>query len=196
MNIGLYFGTFNPIHVGHLIIAQHIAQYAPIDKVWLVVTPRNPLKDKESLLADYHRLELVRRAIQDNPLLEPCDIEFKLEKPSYTVHTLAYLEDKYPQHRFSLIMGEDNFRGLHKWKQHEVILERFPVLVYPRSLPSEEPDQAITLPKSTAGVQIIDAPLMQISASFIRKSISRGNDVRYLLTEPVHHYVDEMNFYR
>lgn len=196
MQIGLYFGTFNPIHVGHLIIANHFAQFANLDKVWLVVTPRNPLKEKESLLADYHRLELARRAIDDNFHLEVSDIEFKLEKPTYTVNTLAYLAEKYPKNSFSLIMGEDNLRGISKWKNHNVILKNYPILVYPRSIQENETHMKDIIFPPAADIRLIDAPLMHLSASFIRAAIAQGKDVRYLLTPPVLKYIDEMNFYR
>jgi len=200
MKIGLYFGTFNPIHVGHLVIANHMAQYAELDEVWLVVTPRNPMKEKDSLLADYHRLALVNRAIEDNNKLKSSDIEFKLERPSYTSYTLAYLKDKYPKHEFDLIMGEDNLRTFHKWKNHEAIIENHRLLVYPRLLTLQEEARVIkskdNLLADHKNVKMIDAPVMKISASFIRNAIKDGKDVRYLLSEPVWNYVDEMHFYR
>lgn len=198
-NIGLYFGTFNPIHVGHLIIANHMVQHAHLDQVWFVVTPQNPLKPKASLLADYHRLALVREAVEDNDELFASNIEFDLPQPSFTIHTLVALSEKYPSDTFTIIMGEDNLNTLHKWKNHEQILEDYSVLVYPRvesdenlSVNSEEKSPLIHHQKVT----MIDAPLMKISASFIRKSIKEGRDVRYLLTEPVMKYLDEMNFYK
>lgn len=198
-HIGLYFGTFNPIHVGHLIIANHMAQYADLDQVWFVVSPENPLKPKASHLADYHRLALVRVAVEDNNRLHATNIEFDLPKPSYTVHTLAALSEKYPEHRFTLIMGEDNLNTFQKWKNYEIILEGYSVLVYPRvesdetlSVKIESRSEFLDHPKVT----MIDAPLMKISASFIRKAIKEGKDVRYLLTERVMNYVDEMNFYK
>lgn len=196
---GLYFGTFNPIHVGHLIIANHMVQYAPLDEVWFVVSPQNPLKQKASMLADYHRLALVRVAVEENPRLQASNIEFELPKPSYTIHTLAALSEKYPRHEFTLIMGEDNLNTFQKWKNHELILQDYSVLVYPRvesdeslAVKMEEKSPFLGHPRVT----MIDAPLMKISASFIRKAIAEGRDVRYLLTEPVLKYVDEMNFYR
>ena len=197
--IGLYFGTFNPIHVGHLIIANHMVQYAELDQVWFVVTPQNPLKPKASLLADYHRLALARVAVENNPLLSASNIEFDLPQPSYTIHTLVALTEKYPGYVFTIIMGEDNLNTFHKWKNHERILEDYSVLVYPRvesdenlSVNLEEKSPFLEHPKVT----MIDAPLMKISASFIRKAIKDSRDVRYLLTEPVMNYVDEMNFYK
>ena len=134
MRIGLYFGTYNPIHVGHLIIANHMAERDDMDQVWLVVTPQNPLKSNSNLLADYHRLALVKIAIDDNFNLRASDVEFNLPKPSYTVDTLAHLREQYPEHQFALIMGEDNLRTFHKWKNYEVILERHQIYVYPRPI--------------------------------------------------------------
>lgn len=197
--IGLYFGTFNPIHVGHLIIANHMVQYADLDHVWFVVSPQNPLKQKSSILADYHRLALVRIAVEDNAKLRASNIEFELDKPSYTVHTLASLSEKHSEHTFTIIMGEDNLNTFHKWKNYEQILEHHSILVYPRvesdetlAVKIEERSPFLDHPK----VRMIDAPLMKISASFIRKAIADGKDVQYLLTEKVLKYVEEMNFYR
>ena len=132
MKIGLYFGTFNPIHVGHLIIANHMAEHSDLDEIWMVVTPHNPLKKKATLLDDYQRLNLVHLATEDYLKIKPSDIEFKLSQPNYTVNTLAHLQEKYPQHTFSLIMGEDNLKSLHKWKNYDVILQNYEVYVYPR----------------------------------------------------------------
>jgi nicotinate-nucleotide adenylyltransferase len=199
MKIGLYFGTFNPIHVGHLIIANHMAQYADVDEVWLVVTPRNPMKAKDSLLADYHRLALVNRAVEDNIKLKASNIEFKLDKPSYTAHTLAYLKDKYPKHEFALIMGEDNLRTFHKWKNHEHIIEDHRLIVYPRVLTIQEEEQVVQYKgneyQNHPNVQMVEAPVMKISASFIRNAIKNKKDVRYLLSDKVWAYVEEMHFY-
>jgi nicotinate-nucleotide adenylyltransferase len=199
MNVGLYFGTFNPIHVGHLIIANYMAQYTDLDQVWMVVTPQNPMKKNHNLLEDYHRLEMVRIAVDENDKLDYCDIEFKLPKPSYTSNTLVALEEKYPQHDFNLIMGEDNLRTLHKWQNHEQILENHEIYVYPRAL-TEEEQQKIKHKKSRYAdhekVRLVKAPIMKISSSLIRKAIHEGKDVQYLLTEPVHKYCDEMNFYK
>lgn len=197
--IGLYFGTFNPIHVGHLIIANHMVEYAGISEVWFVVSPQNPLKPKASLLADYHRLALVRIAVEDNPRLNASGIEFELPQPSYTINTLMALSEKYPDYEFTIIMGEDNLNTFNKWKNHEKILEGYSILVYPRvesdenlSVRLEGKSPFIDHPR----VCMIDAPLMKISASFIRKAIKDRHDVRYLLTEPVLKYVNEMNFYK
>ena len=172
--IGLYFGTFNPIHVGHMIIANHMAQHHSIDQVWFIVSPQNPLKPKASILADFHRLALVRTAVEDNNNLRASNIEFDLPQPSYTVHTLIALKEKYPEHAFTIIMGEDNLNTLHKWKNHEEILKNHSILVYPRVESDESLSVNIQEKSALLGldnVQIVDAPLMKISASFIRKSI-------------------------
>ncbi|MCR9171424.1 MAG: nicotinate (nicotinamide) nucleotide adenylyltransferase [bacterium] len=202
--IGLYFGTFNPVHVGHLIIANYMADNTDLDEVWLVVTPQNPMKQKSSLLADYHRLALVRVGIENNPKLKASDIEFKLPIPSYTSKTLAYLKEEYADKEFALIMGEDNLRTFHKWHNHDHIIENHEIYVYPRALTIQEKEE-MTL--SLAGsdnafadhpnVHLCDeVPVMKISSSFIRKLISEKKDVQYLLTEPVFKYLDEMNFYK
>ncbi len=204
MKIGLYFGTFNPIHVGHLVIANYMAEYTDLDQVWMVVTPQNPLKDKSTLLADFHRLALVKVAIDDNTKLRASDIEFNLPKPSYTMTTLTYIKEKYPNHSFALIMGEDNLRTFHKWFNHEVILEKHKIYVYPRVLTMQEELEVVAMSadlinnyKSHINVEFCeDAPVMKVSSSFIRQSINDGKDVRYLLTEPVRKYVDEMNFFK
>lgn len=204
MNIGLYFGTFNPIHIGHLIISNYMADYTDLDQVWLVVSPQNPLKKKSSLLEDYHRLAIVKVAIDDNLKLRASDIEFKMPRPSYTSDTLAYIKDKYQEHQFHLIMGEDNLRTFHKWKNYEYILENHKIYVYPRVLTMQEEEEVEEigyLPKNELQnhenvVLCDDAPIMKVSSSFIRQAIKDGNDVRYLLTDAVHKYVDEMNFYR
>ncbi len=204
MKIGLYFGTFNPIHVGHLVIANYMADFTELDQVWLIVSPHNPLKEKSSLLTDYHRLALVKVAIDDNPKLKASDIEFNLPKPSYTATTLAYLKDKYPQHEFALIMGEDNLRTLHKWRNHDVILKNHKIYVYPRVLTLQEEAEVSSINSQVNNdfadnpnvIYCEDAPVMKVSASFVRHAIKEGKDVRYLLTEPVHRYIDEMNFYR
>jgi len=204
MNIGLYFGTFNPIHVGHLVIANYISEQTVLDQVWFVVTPQNPLKNKSSLLKESHRLAMVREAVYDCPKLRASDIEFGLSKPNYTANTLAHIIDKYPTHSFSLIMGEDNLRNFHKWKNHENILANHTIFVYPRVLTSQEEEESKSLnndqiDKLKANKNIVychDAPVMKVSASFIRKSIKEKKDVRFLLSEPVHKYVEEMHFYK
>lgn len=198
--IGLFFGTYNPIHVGHLVIANHLANYTELDEVWLVVSPQNPLKKKDSLLQDYHRLALVRVAIEDNPKLKASDIEFSLPKPSYTSNTLAHINEKYPDCCFALIMGEDNLRTFHKWKNYEDILKNNQIYVYPRILTEQEKVENKFNADNGLGnhqnVIICDAvPVMNISASFIRAAIKEKKDVSYLLTQPVFKYLTEMHFY-
>jgi nicotinate-nucleotide adenylyltransferase len=200
MNIGLYFGTYNPIHIGHLIIANHMAENSELDQIWLVVSPQNPLKKKATLLADYHRLALVERAVEGNSKLKASNIEFGLPIPSYTVDTLTFIQEKHPDHNFSIIMGEDNLRTLHKWKNHEQILKNHNIYVYPRALTHQELLEG-HLKKETPfkdhpKVNVTDSPVMKISASFIRNAIKEKKDVKYLLSEPVHKYLSEMNFYK
>ncbi|HET8837404.1 MAG TPA: nicotinate (nicotinamide) nucleotide adenylyltransferase [Flavobacteriaceae bacterium] len=190
--IGLFFGTFNPVHVGHLIIANHFVEYSDLDEVWFVVTPHNPFKKKSSLLDNYQRLDLVYRATEDFVKLRPSNIEFNLPQPNYTSHTLAVLEEKYPEKEFSLILGEDNLRGFHKWKNSDVILERHELFVYPRV--SDKPDEYPL--KNHPKVHFIDAPVIEISASFIRASIKEGKNVRPLIPYEAWKYLDEMNFYK
>jgi len=192
--IGLYFGTFNPIHVGHLIIANHLAENTDLKEIWFVVSPQNPLKDKNTLLADHHRLAMVQRAVADNSRLKASNIEFDLPKPSYTTLTLQALREKHPDYEFSLIMGEDNLRTLHKWRNYEYILENFDIYVYPRVQSTTETDTR-DFSKSPR-VHFCNAPVMNLSSTHIREAIKNKKDVRYLLTEPVFRYVDEMNFYR
>tara|TARA_R110002020_G_scaffold145603_4_gene319697 strand:- start:126937 stop:127527 length:591 start_codon:yes stop_codon:yes gene_type:complete len=191
-NIGLYFGTFNPIHIGHLAIANHMAEFSELDEIWLVVTPHNPFKKKSTLLDNHHRLEMVRLATEHYPKLKPSTVEFDLPQPNYTVNTLAVLEEKYPDYMFNLIMGEDNLKSLHKWKNYDVILERYGIFVYPRISGGVIEHQFKDHPKITK----VKAPIMEISSTFIRSSIADKKNIRPLLPEHVWSYADEMNFYR
>lgn len=192
MNIGLYFGTFNPIHVGHLIIANHLAEFSDLDEVWMVVTPHNPHKQKSTLLNDYHRLEMVRLATEDYPKLKPSNIEFGLAQPNYTVDTLAYLEEKYPKHQFSLIMGEDNLKSFHKWKNYDVILQRHHIYVYPRVAEDDNvQNELFSHPK----IHKIEAPIIELSSTFIRNGIKAKKNIRPMLTEKVWEYIDRNMFY-
>lgn len=187
--IGLYFGTFNPIHIGHLIIANHMANYTNLDEVWFVVSPHNPFKNKKNLLDDYARLEMVHRAVKDFDKLRVSDIEFSLSQPSYTANTLAHLCEKYPGNTFSLIMGGDNLNTFHKWRNYEYILEHHELYVYPR---------LATMPGSLDNherVNLVGAPIMQISSSFIRNAIKAKKDVRPMLPPHVWECIDEMNYY-
>jgi nicotinate-nucleotide adenylyltransferase len=191
MKVGLYFGTFNPIHIGHLIIANHMAEYSDLDQVWMVVTPHNPFKKKSSLLDDYHRLHMVRLAIEDCPKLRASDIEFKLEQPNYTVNTLAHLQEKYPGYEFSLIMGTDNLQSLHKWKNFEVILENHDIYVYPRITHDGE-----EMAPESGTIRMIDAPVIEISSTFIRQAIRDNKNVMPMLPYKVWQYLDSNIFYR
>lgn len=192
MKVGLYFGSFNPIHIGHLVIANHMAEYSDLDQVWFVVTPHNPFKKKDSLLDNYQRLEMVYRATKDYTKLKPSDIEFNLPQPNYTVNTLAYLQEKYPDYEFALIMGEDNLKSFHKWKNYEVILENHHIYVYPRISDNHIETQLDGHKK----IHYIDAPIMELSSTFIRKAIKAGKNVKPMLPEFVWEYLDEMNFYK
>ena len=191
MKIGLYFGTFNPIHVGHLIIANYLVEFSDLDEVWLVVTPHNPHKQKNTLLNDYHRLELVRLATEDYPKLRPSNIEFNLPQPNYTVDTLVHLEEKYPKHEFSLIMGEDNLNSFHKWKNYEIILERYNIYVYPRITSDIEKNQLVNHPR----VHKIAAPIIEITSTFIRNGIKQKKNIKPMLPEKVWEYIDKGLFY-
>ena len=192
MKIGLYFGTFNPIHIGHLIIANHMAEFSNLDQIWMVVTPHNPLKKKNTLLDDYHRLQMVHLATEDFPKIKPSDIEFKLLQPNFTVNTLVHLEEKYPNYEFSLIMGEDNLKSFHKWKNYEVILAHHEIYVYPRLSVEEDVLKLKNHPK----IHFVAAPVVEISSTFIRDNIKNGKNVKPLLSSKVWEYIDHNNFYR
>ena len=190
--IGLYFGTFNPIHVGHLTIANYMVEFSDLDEVWLVVTPHNPHKTKSTLLDDTHRLTLVRIALEDYPKLKASNVEFELNQPNYTVNTLVHLEEKYADLDFCLIMGEDNLKNFHKWKNYEVILERYSIYVYPRVSEGTIKTRFSNHPK----IHKVNAPIMELSSTFIRKGIKSGKNIRPMLSDTVWKYIDEMNFYK
>ena len=190
MKIGLFFGSFNPIHNGHLIIANYICESTPLDKVWLVVSPQNPFKKKESLLNEYDRLHLIQIAIENNKNLKASNIEFKLPKPSYTIDTLTYLKEKFPQHEFSLIMGGDNLSGLDKWKNSELLLKNHHIYVYGRSETDTNP--FLNHPH----IHILNVPMLDISATFIREKIRKGISMQYFLSEKVWEYVKEFGLYK
>jgi len=198
--IGLFFGSFNPIHIGHLIIANHMVDYTNLDEIWFVVSPHNPHKNKASLLNDYHRLAIVKEAIDDNPKFKASDVEFSMSKPSYTVETLAHLKEKHPEYLFSILMGEDNLRSLHKWKNYELILEHNPIYIYPRVLTIQELEKEGTVEKNELinhpNVTLTEAPVMKVSSSRIRQLIKEGKDTKYLLNEAARKYIEEMNFYK
>ena len=191
--VGLYFGTFNPIHIGHLVIANHMVEFSDLDEVWFVVTPQSPFKTKKTLLDNHHRFEMVYEATKDYPKLSPSKIEFDLPQPNYTVNTLVHLLEKYPTgYSFSLIMGEDNLKSLHKWKNYETILENHSIYVYPRVSEGVVESQFMQHDK----IYRVDAPIMQISSTFIRKEHKNGKNIKPMLPPEVWVYMDEMNFYR
>jgi nicotinate-nucleotide adenylyltransferase len=187
---GLFFGSFNPVHAGHLMIASYMVEYTGLDQVWFVVSPHNPLKEKSTLLADHHRLYMVNLAIEDDPRFKSSNIEFNLPKPSYTIDTLTYLHEKYPKRVFIPIIGSDNLPSLHKWKNWEALTGLYNFFVYPR--PGTEKSRFDEHPS----FHFMDAPLITVSSSFIRQGIREGKDLRYFLPEKVWKYVQEMNFYR
>jgi nicotinate-nucleotide adenylyltransferase len=189
MTIGLFFGSFNPIHAGHLIIAQVMHQKAKLDKVWFVVSPQNPFKRNQSLLHEFDRLDMVRAAIDDNPHFEATDIEFTMPRPSFTIDTLIYLAEKYPTYTFRLIIGQDNLSTFPRWKNYQRIVKDFGLLVYPR--PDATPSDLLGHPQ----VRLIEAPMMDISATFIRKSVQKGHSVRYLVPDPVHELIQSRKYY-
>lgn len=190
MKIGLFFGSFNPVHVGHMIIANYLANNTDLDKVWMVVSPQNPFKEKKSLAKDSDRLHLVNLAIGDNLKLKASNIEFDLPQPSYTVDTLAFLKEKHTDKKFVLIMGGDNLKSLHKWKNYEHILEHHQIYVYKR------PDYDLGELQDHPSIKILDAPLMQISASYIRKEIKEKRSVRYLVPDAVFDYLEKTTLYK
>jgi len=192
MKIGLYFGTFNPIHIGHLIIANHMAEHSDLDQIWMVVTPHNPHKQKNTLLDDYHRLHMVHLATEDFPKIKPSDIEFKLPQPNYTINTLVHLQEKHPNYEFSLIMGDDNLNSLHKWKNYEAILQHHHIYVYPR-LNSGVIDEQFA---NHSKIHKIDAPVVELSSTFIRESIKNNKNVIPMLPHKVWEYVEHNLFYR
>ena len=190
MKIGLYFGSFNPIHIGHLAIANYMAEYSDLDQIWFVVSPQNPFKQKSSLLSDYHRLELVNRSIENYTKLKASNIEFGLPKPSYTIDTLTYLKEKFPANEFSLIVGSDNLKSFSKWKNYELILQNHDLYVYPRPGFKDEEVQL------EGNIHLVNAPLMEISSSFIREAIKNKKEIPYFMPEAAYRYLKEMHFYK
>jgi len=186
---GLFFGSFNPIHIGHLILAEYMVEHTGLKEVWFVVSPHNPLKEKKSLLADYHRLAMVNIAVEDDARLKSCNIEFKMPQPSYTIDTLTYLGEKYPERSFVLIGGTDILPSFHKWKNYQELLSQYELYIYNR--PNYKPGDYI----NQEGIKFFEAPLLEISASFIRDTIKDGKDVRYMVPPRVYDYMREMHFY-
>jgi nicotinate-nucleotide adenylyltransferase len=191
MKIGLFFGSFNPIHFGHMALANYFVEFTDVNQLWFVISPHNPLKKKESLLADHLRLEMVELAIADDSRFRICDIEFRMPQPSYTIDTLAYLTDKYPRHEFVLIMGSDSLPTFHKWKNFELIQSGYTRYIYPRKI--DEKIDYSTYPN----VNVVEgAPLIEISSSFIRRSIKEKKNVRFFLPEKVATFIDRYNLYK
>lgn len=190
MRIGLFFGSFNPVHIGHLALANYMQSFTDMEQVWFVVSPHNPLKPKAGLLNQHDRLHLVNLALDLHPKIKSNAIEFELPQPSYTVNTLAHLKEKYPQHEFCLIVGQDNLATFHKWKNFESILDNYHIYVYPR--PGSQKSDLDSHPH----VHLTDAPVMEVSSTFIRKAIKEKKDIQYFLHPKVWEYIDEMNLYR
>jgi nicotinate-nucleotide adenylyltransferase len=194
MKIGLYFGSFNPIHVGHLIVGNTMVEHTDLQQVWYIVSPQNPLKKREDLLHEFDRLNMVELAIASNPNMRVSDVEFNLPRPSYTIDTLTYLQEKHPQHQFALIIGEDNLVSLPKWKNYEAILEYFSLYVYPRIVADNARVRKAEL-REHAKVKFVDAPLLDISATFIRRSVQNHLSIAYLVHEAVEEYIKQKKFY-
>ena len=188
--IGLFFGSFNPIHIGHLILANYIIEFTSINELWFVVSPQNPFKKNHSLLPEIHRLAMVDRSIENDFRFKASNIEFALPKPSYTSDTLAHLTEKYPDYKFSLIMGEDNLTNLHKWKNADFLVDNYDIYVYPR--PGAKPGKY----NNASRINVLEAPLIEISASFIRNAIKEKKDVSWFLPPGGLKYIDEMGFYK
>ena len=188
MKIGLYFGSFNPVHNGHLIITEHILNNTDLQQVWLIVSPQNPLKKSSSLLNEYHRLHLVKSAIDGEKNIKASSIEFQLPKPSYTIDTLTHLKEKYPQHLFSIIMGSDSFTNIQKWKNYEVLLKEYSIYIYKRL--------GFEITKQLKNIIVLDAPLIEISSTRVRELIKSGKSIRYLVPDIVKDEIENNNYYR
>ncbi len=198
MNIGLFFGSFNPIHIGHLILANSMVENTDLKKVWFVVSPQNPFKPAKGLLHEFDRYDMVKAAIADNYKLEVTDVEFHLPRPSYTIDTLTHLQERHPDKSFKVIIGEDNLENFEKWKNFRQILDFFGLYVYPR--PSNSVSTASSVTNSEvrrhANVKMVKAPLLDISATYIRQCIQEGKSIRYLVPEPVEQLIYHKQFYR
>lgn len=190
MKIGLYFGSFNPIHVGHLIIAEFVADYAQLQQVWMVVSPQNPLKKSSSLLNEYDRLNLVNIATENNDVLMSSDIEFKLPKPSYTIDTLTYITEKYPVHKFVVIIGSDSYLNISRWKNFEILQRDYEFIIYER--PSH-PVERTTLPPKW---KVLNAPMLDISSTFIRNQIKKGHSIKYMVVDAVREEIEKNRYYK
>ncbi|HEX2919930.1 MAG TPA: nicotinate (nicotinamide) nucleotide adenylyltransferase [Bacteroidales bacterium] len=193
--IGLYFGSFNPIHIGHIAIAGYMTEFAGLDEVWFVISPHNPLKKKESLLPDYQRLHMARLAIGKRDKIKASDIEFKLPIPSFTIDTLTYLKERHPGSHFCLVMGQDNLVTLHKWKNVDELIKNYDLYVYPRPHVRKPASPVLDQILSIARVIKVDAPMMEISSTFIRQGIKAGKDMSYYVPAAAWQYMSEMHFY-
>ena len=187
MKIGLFFGSFNPIHIGHLIIANIMQDQTDLNEIWFIVSPQNPFKKRKALLHEFDRLRMVELAIGDHYKFRASDVEFQMPKPSYTIDTLTYLSEKHPQHEFRLVIGGDNLKNFHKWKNSEAILDFYGLYVYPR------PQENYTIEHKN--IRYISSPLIDISATFIRNAIKNGHSVRYLLSPLVEDYIRDKKFF-
>ena len=190
MKIGLFFGSFNPVHIGHMIIAQYFVENTDLDKIWMVVSPHNPFKQKEQLLNEYDRLHLVELAIAKHYKIEACSIEFQLPKPSYTIDTLIYLREKYPSYEFCLLMGEDNLINLPKWKNANLLLRDYAIYVYKRGEESRD------YSKMEGNITVMNVPLLDISSTFIRAQVAAGKDISYYVPDSVYQYITDMHLYK
>ncbi|VFA43352.1 nicotinate (nicotinamide) nucleotide adenylyltransferase [Chryseobacterium indologenes] len=191
--IGLFFGSFNPIHIGHLILANYILENSDMDELWFVVSPQNPFKDKKSLLNDHNRLDMVQLAVKNYPNMRASNVEFSLPKPSYTIDTLTYLHEKYPEYSFSLIMGEDNLDSLHKWKNADILIKKHHIIVYPRVFDGAKKDSEYLRHDN---ISLVKAPIIELSATEIRNMIKEGKNVRPMLPPEVFEYLDGSSFYK
>ena len=195
--IGLFFGSFNPIHIGHLILANYILEHSDMQELWFVVSPQNPFNEKKSLLNDHNRLDMVQLAIKNYPKMRASNVEFSLPTPSYTIDTLTYLQEKHPDYSFSLIMGEDNLGSLHKWKNYDLLLQNYQVIVYPRIFGEDiSSSPNVTQLKNHHNIHKIDAPIIELSATEIRNMIKSGKNVRPMLPPEVFEYLDGSSFYK
>jgi nicotinate-nucleotide adenylyltransferase len=191
--IGLFFGSFNPIHIGHLILGNYILENSDMEELWFVVSPQNPFKDKKSLLNDHNRLDMVQLAVKNYPKMRASNVEFSLPKPSYTIDTLTYLKEKYPDYSFALIMGEDNLDSLPKWKNSEKLIADYQIIVYPRTFEGEKKAHEYLQHEN---ISLVNAPIIELSATKIRNMIKEGKNVRPMLPPEVFDYLDGSNFYK
>lgn len=190
MKIGLYFGSFNPIHIGHLIISEYVYNNTSVEQVWFILSPQNPLKNSKTLLNAYDRLHLLKLAIEDNPIFQTSDVEFRLPLPSYTIDTLTYLQEKYPQHQFAVIMGSDSFQNIRNWKNYELLLNDYEIIIY------ERPGFKVNADSLGKHILLQGAPLLEISATQIRNLLKARKSIRYMLPAKVYQEITENKYYQ